>query len=309
MDFVALQVFQAVAAEGGISAAARKLHRVQSNVSVRIQKLEASLGTALFIREKRRLVLSAAGEQFLGYAERILRLSEQAREAALGGVPGGVMRLGTLESTAASRLPPLLSRYHALHPGVRLELATGTTDALIAAVMKRELDAAFVADPPVTNELEQLPAFTEELAILAPTSHPRIRRARDVGDATIISFPEGCAYRRRLLAWLAADHVWPDKLLELGSYHSIVACVAAGTGIAFVPRSVLDTLRIADEIATYALPKGLGHTVTALVWRRGEPSLALHAMQEAVAESKGGRTARPPARQPAHRARNRRVHA
>ncbi|TMG95644.1 MAG: LysR family transcriptional regulator, partial [Betaproteobacteria bacterium] len=99
MDFAALQVFKAVVDEGGISPAARKLHRVQSNVSTRIQQLEASLGTQLFVREKRRLFLSPAGELFLGYVDQLLKISEQARSAVLGDKPRGVLRIGTLEST------------------------------------------------------------------------------------------------------------------------------------------------------------------------------------------------------------------
>src|SRR5687768_13056689 len=101
MDFTSLQIFKAVVDEGGIIAAARKLHRVQSSVTVRIKQLEDALGVALFIRQKRRLIMSPAGETFLGYVEQLLRLSEQARQAVLGDVPRGVMRLGTLESTAA----------------------------------------------------------------------------------------------------------------------------------------------------------------------------------------------------------------
>src|SRR5207244_2015214 len=97
MDFAALQVFKAVVDEGGISPAARKLHRVQSNVSTRIQQLEASLGTRLFVREKRRLFLSPAGELFLGYVDQLLKISEQARSAVLGDKPRGVLRIGTLE--------------------------------------------------------------------------------------------------------------------------------------------------------------------------------------------------------------------
>jgi DNA-binding transcriptional LysR family regulator len=79
MDFASLQVFKTVVDEGGISPAARKLHRVQSNVTTRIQQLEASLGTQLFVREKRRLHLSPAGQVFLEYAERMLRRARAAR--------------------------------------------------------------------------------------------------------------------------------------------------------------------------------------------------------------------------------------
>ena len=298
MDFAALQVFKAVADEGGISPAARKLHRVQSNVTTRIQQLEASLGTQLFVREKRRLHLSPAGELFRQYAEQMLRLSEQARNAVLGDVPRGVLRVGTLESTAASRLPPLLSRFHGKYPAVRVELTTGTTDALVEAVLSRRLEAAFVADCGASNQLAATPAFKEELVLVAPRSHPRIRRPRDVRTDTLIVFPGGCAYRRRLQAWLAGDGVVPDRVLELGSYHAIVACVASGTGIAFVPRSVLQTVRRQEGVAVYPLRANSGGSTTSLVWRKGEASLPLKVLQAEIVRL------RKAARRPSVRARD-----
>jgi DNA-binding transcriptional LysR family regulator len=286
MDFAALQVFKAVADEGGISPAARKLHRVQSNVTTRIQALEASLGTPLFLREKRRLHLSPAGRVFRQYAEEMLRLAGEARSALAGDSPRGVLRIGTLESTAASRLPPLLARYHAAHPAVSVELETGTTDALVEAVLARRVEAAFVADGRPSARVEATPAFREELVLIAPRSHPPVRRARDVRADTLIVFPTGCAYRRRLQAWLGEDGVVPDKVLELASYHAIVACVAAGAGIAIVPRSVLATIRRAEGVAVHALGKGAATSTTALVSRRGETSAPLKALQAALAAVK-----------------------
>ena len=283
MDFAALQFFKAVVDEGGIGAAAKKLHRVQSNVTTRIQQLEASLGTKLFVREKRRLFLSPAGELFLKYAELLLQISEQARSALTDGAPRGVLRVGTLESTAASRLPPLLSRYHRKYPGVRVELSTGTTDALVDAVMSRRLEGAFAADCVATPQLEAMPAFREELVVVAAKSHPRIRRAEDVRADTVISFPLGCAYRRRIQSWLAGGGMAPEKILELSSYHAIVACVASGTGIAVVPRSVLKTIRGAASVAAYPLPPKNAHVTTSLIWRKGEPSLPLKALQAELA--------------------------
>src|SRR5688572_25949161 len=108
MDLADLRIFKTVADEGGIIRAARKLHRVQSSVSTRIRQLEASLGTELFHREGQRLTLSASGGVLLGYAEKLLNLSEEARSAVTGSSPSGVLRLGALESTAASRLPQIL---------------------------------------------------------------------------------------------------------------------------------------------------------------------------------------------------------
>src|SRR5262249_8103871 len=258
-----------------------KLHRVQSGVTMRIKQLEATLGVELFIRDKRRLTLSPAGEIFLSYVEQLLRLAEQARHAVLGDAPRGVLRLGTLESTAARPLPPL-AHYHEKYPAVRVELATDTTDALLEGVRGRKFEAAFVAGRTAPMGLAALLAFDEELVIVAPRAHPAIGCARDVRTDTLICFPAGCAYRRLLQAWLAAGDIVPEKILELGSYHAIVACVAAGTGIALVPHSVLETVRPSASIVVYPLPKEQAHITTYLVWRHEQTSPALRALQAEV---------------------------
>lgn len=293
MDLAALRLFAAVAHEGGISAAAKKVHRVPSNVTTRIKQLEASLGTDLFVRRNRRLFLAPAGELLLEYAERLLDLSEEAKAAVQSDAPRGVLRIGTLESTAASRLPPLLSHYHEKYPRVRLELTTGTADALLEAVLDRTVDAAFIADCAASEQVEVLPVFPERLVIIAPRSHPPIRRAQDVHADTIIGFPAGCAYRRHLQAWLASGGVVPDRALDLSSYHAIVACVASGSGIAIAPQSVLQTIADSSVVATYALPKKKP-VITSFVRRKGEASRALHAFEaEVIAWKKSaGRAAR-----------------
>jgi DNA-binding transcriptional LysR family regulator len=278
MDFALLQIFKAVATEGGISAAARKLHRVQSNVTTRIQQLEASLGTQLFVRDNKRLELSPAGKTFLGYADRILQMSEEAR-GAITSTPRGVLRIGTLESTAASRLPPLLSRFHRKFPGVRVELITGTTDALVEAVLARKIEAAFVADCVAATGIQAAPAFEEEIVLVVPKSHPPVARPQDVRADTIIAFPAGCAYRRRLQAWLASGRVVPERVLELSSYHAIVACVASGTGIAVAPKSVIEAARHMNDVTIYPLSGKKNKAVTSLIWRKGEVSIALKALQ------------------------------
>ncbi len=286
MDFADLRVFKAVVDEGGVSAAAKKLHRVQSNVTTRIRQLEASLGAELFVRRNRRLHLSPAGALFLGYAEQMLALAEQARDAVQGETPRGVLRVGTMESTAAARLPPLLAHYHRRYPEVRVELTTGTSDALVEAVLQRQLEAAFVADCAAAAQLASMPAFDEELVVVAPRSHPPIRGPRDVRADTIISFPLGCAYRRRLQGWLGDGAVAPERTLQLSSYHAIVACVASGAGIAIVPRGVLGTVRAAGSISIHPLPARSGRVTTALIWRKGEASVALKALQAELAAAR-----------------------
>ncbi|HEX6703861.1 MAG TPA: LysR family transcriptional regulator [Albitalea sp.] len=281
MDLADLQIFKTVVEEGGIVRAARKLHRVQSSITTRIRQLESSLGTELFYRSKQRLHLSPSGEVLFGYAERLLQLSDEARDAVGGSAPRGVLRLGALESTTASRLPSVLARYHAACPEVKVELTTGTNDALTAGVIERRLDAAFVAEVPTQPGLSHLPLFTERLVLISSLQRPPIRKPADLAGDSLIAFPSGCAYRRVLQRWLGPAHAGGRRVLELASYHAIVACVASGTGVALVPQSVLDTVQGAP-VRQHRLPAEVSRVVTPLIWRTGEQSSALLALREVL---------------------------
>jgi DNA-binding transcriptional LysR family regulator len=282
MDLSDLHIFKTVVEEGGIVRAATKLHRVPSNISTRVRQLEASVGAQLFVREKQRLHLSPSGEHLLGYADRLLRLSAEALGAVSSAPPRGVLRLGALESTAASRLPRVLAAYHKAYPEVRVELITGTNDVLTAAVLERRVEAAFVAEVPSSNDLVAERLFRERLVIISSLDHRPIRRPQDVDGDSVIAFPSGCAYRRGLQHWLGNHRVASVRVLELGSYHAIVACVASGTGIALVPESVLGTVQHA-ALARHALPKVHGERVTPLIWRSADQSPALLALRKVVA--------------------------
>ena len=288
IDLVELEIFKAVAELGGVTRAAAKLHRVQSNVTTRVKQLETRLGTKLFVRKHRRLVLSQEGKVLLAYADRLLHLSAEAESALQSGLPRGTFELGTLESTAATRLPPLLARYHRSYPEVRIDLVTGTTGALVGKVAAREIEAAFVAEPFTADGLDSEPVFLEELILITPPGLERIRTPKDIGHTTVIAFTTGCSYRRRLEAWLGSAHVVPERIMEFGSYHAIVACVAAGAGIAIVPRSVIRVSVAASGVATFPLPSAVAKARTFLVWRRGHQSIALDAMRAEV-----GRPTRP----------------
>jgi DNA-binding transcriptional LysR family regulator len=297
MDLSDLLIFKTVAEEGGIVRAARRLHRVQSNVTTRIKQLETSIGTLLFFRDRRRLVLSPNGEALLVYADKLLRLADEARTALSGQPPAGVLRLGALESTCASRLPEVLSRFHAAFPDVRVALQTGTNDALTAAVRDRRLDAAFVAEAPGGKDLTSLPLFREKLVLISSLDHGPVGRPRDVWDDAIIAFPNGCAYRRILERWLGAKSIAALRILELGSYHAIVACVASGTGVALLPESVLDVVRTGD-VARHPLPEVLANIVTPLIWRAAEASPSVSALESLLRAERKARRHRQPAKVP-----------
>lgn len=279
MDLSDLLIFKTVVEAGGIVKAAGRLHRVQSNVTTRIKQLEASIGVPLFFREKQRLHLSPHGEMLLVYADKLLRLADEARGAVGAGAPRGTLRLGALESTSASRLPAILSEFHVRCPEVRVELKTGTNDFLAAAVADRRLDAAFIAQPPAQKELSFVPLFHEQLVLITSLTHRPVNRAADVAGETVIAFPHGCAYRRIVERWLGPRTLASVRVLELSSYHAIVACVASGTGIAIVPESVLATVQSA-LVRRHDIPKVLRNVVTPLVWRSGEHTAAVLALRD-----------------------------
>jgi DNA-binding transcriptional LysR family regulator len=164
MNSADLMFFAAVAEAGSIGRAATALNTVQSNVTGRIRSLEQSLQTSLFYRGTKGVTLTHAGERLLPYAKQVARLLADARHAVLpGDVPGGSLRLGSMETTAALRLPKLLTAYAARYPDVDIELELGPTEALLAAVLDRRIEAALVAGPVAKSDLMAIPVFGRNL--------------------------------------------------------------------------------------------------------------------------------------------------
>ncbi len=275
-----LEIFRSVALEGGVSRAAERLHRVQSNISTRVRQLEDRLGVRLFLRKSRGLALTPAGEALLPYAERLLDLSSEAEAAVTDGKPRGNFRVGTLESTAASRLPDVLSSYHECYPDVQVELSTDTTQGLLDRLLEYEIEVAFVAGPVSHVALDTVPVFSEELVLVSPESFPPITRIDEMTGRTVIAFKVGCAYRRYLEDWMLEVGITPGGVLETSSYHVILACVAAGTGFAAVPRSLLDAVAVKGEFRIHPLPGPASKVDTLLAWRSDYTSAKLDALKE-----------------------------
>jgi DNA-binding transcriptional LysR family regulator len=106
-----------------------------------------------------------------------------------------------------------------------------------------------------------------------------------MNDDSIISFPNGCAYRRALQRWLGRDSLSGVRVLNVHSYHAIVACVSCGAGIALVPESVLDTMP-KTRVRRHSISKMHANVITPLVWRQGEISPSVLALCALVATLK-----------------------
>ena len=281
MELSDLTIFRTVVREGGITRAADKLGRVQSNVTKRIQQLEDRLETALFDRRGRRLVLTSSGKTLLDYADRLLALAAEAEEALHGARLQGVLRLGAMESTAAVRLPAPLASFSAAYPDVVLEMRTGNPTQMARALLAGEIDAAFVAEPVATARFDSLVAFVEEAVIVTAQDHPFFENDEDV-PRTVLVFENGCPHRKRLEDWYAARQQMPERTVELGSYHAMLGCVLAGMGAALVPRSVISTFPEKQRLRITTLPPQQGRIQTLMIWPKGAVSPKVKALAQVV---------------------------
>ncbi|MDQ8032236.1 LysR family transcriptional regulator [Bordetella genomosp. 1] len=263
MELAELDIFLAVAREQSVTRAATALGRAQSNITTRIQQLEAALGCTLFTRDNRRMRLTPAGERLVPYARRLTTLAQETRQVMHDDTPSGALRLGAMEAAAASRLPGPLARFHADWPEVALSLRAGTTGALVRAVLAHELDCAVVAHPgegpahalsldELAHGLQGEWLCTEKLMLVLPAQHARVRSAADLRVGSVAAFAPGCTYRACAEAWLG-ESAATLRVVEPGSYHAMLACVLAGQALSVMPQSVLDLMPEARHVRTQAL--------------------------------------------------------
>jgi DNA-binding transcriptional LysR family regulator len=293
MDLADLEIFRAVVRAGGVTRAAEKLNRVQSNVTTRVRQLEADLGVQLFIREGKKLHLSSEGKLLLDYADRLLDIAHQAREAVQDAKPRGLLRLGAMESTASVRLPVPMNEYLSRYPEVTLELRTGTARDLATAVREGELDAALVAEPIADAPFEKIPMYDEELVIIANANHPPIKSPSDLNGRSVLVFEAGCSYRKRMDDWFASGGEMFGRIIEISSYNTMLGCAVAGMGISMVPRIVLKTFPDVKLLSVHAMAPEFSIAPTVFVRRKGPISPKVSALIEVLMKQRDLKGRRP----------------
>lgn len=292
MEPLALRTFLAVARHGSVTAAAEQLHTVQSNVTARLKQLEGDLGTALFARHARGVTLTAAGTRLLAYAERVGALIDEARAAVRDdGQARGLLRVGSMETTAAVRLPELLGEFHRRHPEVQIDVRTGPTGELLELVLAQRIDGALVAGPLEHPALVGRAVVREELLLVMARGSRSIAERQASGALTAVTFRVGCAYRQRLEALFAARGWLPLRRLELGTVEGILGCVAGDVGVALLPRSVVESSRCRDALRIERVQPPLW-VETLFVRRRDAVMGATMRAFEAVLGTAGGTTRR-----------------
>src|SRR6202140_2473900 len=272
MELSDLLTFSTVARVGGVTRAADELNTVQSNITQRIKSLEAEIGTPLFERHSRGMTLTGAGRRLLPYAERMAALSREAVLAARDdGEPKGPLAIGSLETTAAVRLPSLLAEFHRRYPAVQLSLRTATTADLVAAVLEGALDGAFGAGPIDHAEVTATLAFREELVLVTArrwTSLAALRAGTPESGPTALVFRTGCTYRQRL-EQVFSEFGWPSAArFELGTLDGMIGCVAAGMGVTLLPRAVVERDHVNRDISIHTLKPAQARVHTLFIQRR-----------------------------------------
>ncbi|WP_428645701.1 LysR family transcriptional regulator [Roseibium sp.] len=269
MDLVLLKTLVAVTEAGSFSGAAGVLHCVQSNVTSRIRRLEEHFGQKIFQRSKAGARLTEFGERLHERAVELLQQFERAErdllEAAGAGAP---LSLGSMETTAAVRLPSLLKRLKDLCPASAISLQTGSTADLLAKVWNRKIDAAFVAGPVDRDRFRAVTAFAERLVC---ARNP----AGTVSDP-LLAFRSGCSYRATAQSWLRSIGRSDTEVTEMGTLEGILGCVEAGLGFAVGPESAIRGYRNAGELRIEPLPDPFAQVTTYLVWRNDHSPVESH---------------------------------
>lgn len=245
MELSDLRIFLAVADEGGFTAAANKVNCVQPNVTGRIKKLEEDLGVQLFYRQSRGVALTPHGRQFYAYAERITRLSLEARRSLQTERPMGPLSIGVTQTVACGYLPEILRTYHQRFPEVEITVRTLVGKSLPADLLDHSLDYSLLEIPISHPDLVTDRAWPQSLMLVAAPDYPLQGRG-----VTALVFSSTCPYRRAMLDAFRREQIAVSKQLTLLNVDAILACAMGGVGVSVLPRRLVDRDHIAPYVQT-----------------------------------------------------------
>jgi len=242
-----LGYFVALADTRHFTRAAERAGVAQPTLSQQIRALEGELGTRLVARRPRNIELTAAGEELLPVARRILAEADNARRALaeLADLKRGRVRLGATPSLCTGLLPGVVAEYRRTHPGVAIVIAEGGSRDLKERLVAGELDLAVLIDPRTQEGLTTTPLFVEELVLISardappPTRRPRIAIA-ELRSKQLVMFRAGYDLRETTIAACRAAGFDPTFAVEGGEMDAVLSLVAAGVGVAIVPETVAD---------------------------------------------------------------------
>ena len=253
-----IEAFLEVARRQNLSRAAEALFVSQPTLTARLQSLEATLGEQLFIRTRRGMRLTEAGDAFLPYAEHAVAALADGRErlAELRRGVAGRLVLGAPPTVSTYTLPALLARFSATHPGVRLAVKTGTSEEILDMVLHDQVQLGIIRAL-ANQEIETLPLFTDTLVLIAGPGHRLARsstgrqaRMADLAGEVLVLFGRSSSYLEFTTATFRQAGVLPGSVLELDNIEAAKKMVERGLGVSLVPTST-----VAGELAAGTLAR------------------------------------------------------
>jgi DNA-binding transcriptional LysR family regulator len=254
VDLLQLEHFLAVAEEGNFTRAAERVCRTQPAVSQSIKKLEETVGSTLFARDGHEVVLTDAGQALLGFAQRMVRLRDDAvrQIADLRHLDTGHLSIAAHESAAVYLLPGPLRRYLEECPQIRVGIYRSRLEEIPRQVMDRERDIGFVKEVPGFHELQSVLVHRDEMVLIASPRHPLTRRekvtVRDLAAEPFVLHHLCAATEERVMRLFHAHGTRCRVVAELWSFENMKHFVRQEVGLSIVPR-----VTVAQELAAGAL--------------------------------------------------------
>ena len=253
-----IEAFLEVARRQNLSRAAEALFVSQPTLTARLQSLEASLGEQLFVRTRRGMRLTEAGDAFLPYAEHALRALADGRERLeelRRGVAGRLV-LGAPPTVSTYTLPALLARFSTDHPNVRLAVKTGTSEEILDMVLHDQVQLGIIRAL-ANQEIETIPLYTDTLVLIAGPGHRLARsstgrqaRMADLAGEVLVLFGRSSSFLEFTTATFRQAGVLPKSVLELDNLEAAKKMVERGLGVSLVPAST-----VAAELASGTLSR------------------------------------------------------
>ena len=298
MDISQLEVFLAVAREGGFSRAADKLYRTQSAVSQAIRKLEQEIGEALFDRSSRDGLLTDAGRVLQEYAERLINLRENAREALgeLRELQKGKLVVGANEFTALYLLR-VLAEFRQLHPAIRIVVLRSLGSQLPDDVRRHKCEFGVLTYDPQDQELASVVVYSDELIFVVPPHHPLARESkvsiRQLGAESFVAHIVSSPYREKVIQAFERHRTPLHMGVELPTLQAIKRFVAMGNGVAFLPEISVEDEIARGDLVRIPVQELRVHRKLRLIYRKSaaisHSGRAFLKIAEAVANTQGGR--------------------
>src|ERR1700736_1767623 len=236
-----LKLLVSVAEEGSVTEAGKRLHLTQSALSHQLRDAEERLGTALFLRLGRKMVLTPAGERLITCARRVLEELNhtETQIEGLNGGARGVIRLSTECYTCYHWLPPMLQKFHSKFPKVEVNIDAGATRYPAVALLEGKLDVAIMNCPPRNKSLRTTPMFEDELVLVMSPKHRLAAasqvRPKDMAAETALIYPprEQSTLINKVLKPAGVE---PQRVVEVPLTEAIIEMAGAATGIGFLAR-------------------------------------------------------------------------